>query len=67
MLITTTTLIKKGAVPMNIVTSEAHFRQRVIRYSQKHGVTAASIRHHRSRQAIYEWKVKLNLMDTGRA
>ncbi|MFZ2538123.1 MAG: hypothetical protein WAX04_04405 [Oscillospiraceae bacterium] len=52
---------------MNIVTSEAHFRQRVIRYSQKHGVTAASIRHHRSRQAIYEWKVKLNLMDTGRA
>ena len=43
---------------MNSITSEARFRQRVIRYSEKHGVTAASIRHHRSRQAIYEWKAK---------
>lgn len=43
---------------MNIVTSEAHFRQRVIKYSLKHGVTAASNRFHRSRQAIYEWKAK---------
>lgn len=43
---------------MNIVTSEAYFRQRVIRYSQKHGVTAAANRFHRSRQAIYEWKAK---------
>ena len=38
--------------------SEARFRQRVIRYSEKHGVTAASIRHRRSRQAIYEWRAK---------
>ena len=43
---------------MNSITSEAHFRQRVIRYSEKHGVTEASIRHHRSRQAIYEWRAK---------
>jgi len=43
---------------MNSITSEARFRQRAIRYSEKHGVTAASIRHHRSRQAIYEWKAK---------
>lgn len=43
---------------MNIVTSEAYFRQRVIKYSQKHGVTEASNRFHRSRQAIYEWKAK---------
>lgn len=43
---------------MTSITSEAHFRQRVIRYSEKHGVTAASIRHHRSRNAIYEWKSK---------
>lgn len=43
---------------MNIVTSEAHFRQRVIKYSLKQGVTAASNRFHRSRQAIYEWKAK---------
>lgn len=43
---------------MNSITSEAHFRQRVIKYSEKHGVTAASIRHRRSRQAIYEWKAR---------
>ena len=43
---------------MNSIASEARFRQRVIRYSEKHGVTAAGIRHHRSRQAIYEWRGK---------
>ena len=43
---------------MNIITSEAHFRQRVLKYSLKNGVTAASIRFKRSRQAIYEWKRK---------
>ena len=43
---------------MNSITSEARFRQRVLKYSVKHGVTAAGIRFHRSRQAIYEWKRK---------
>lgn len=43
---------------MTNITSEARFRQRVIRYAEKHGVTEASIRHHRSRNAIYEWKAK---------
>ncbi|MBS7297975.1 MAG: helix-turn-helix domain-containing protein, partial [Eubacteriales bacterium] len=43
---------------MNILTSEARFRQRVIKYSFKNGVTKASIRFHRSRQAIYEWRAK---------
>lgn len=43
---------------MNSITSNAHFRQRVIRYSEKHGVTAASIRFRVSRNAIYEWKAK---------
>ncbi len=43
---------------MNIITSEARFRQRVIKYSEKYGVTAAGIRFHRSRQALYEWKAK---------
>src|SRR5574344_1669674 len=60
MLMTKPTRYQKGAVPMSIVTSEAHFRQRVIRYSEKHGVTAAANRFHRSRQAIYEWKAKYN-------
>jgi len=40
------------------ITSIAKFRQRVIRYSEKHGVTVASIRHRISRNAIYEWKAK---------
>lgn len=43
---------------MTSITSEARFRQRVVKYSEKYGVTAASIRFHRSRQAIYEWKAK---------
>ena len=43
---------------MNSITSEAKFRQRVIKYSEKYGVTKAGIRYHRSRQAIYKWKKK---------
>lgn len=43
---------------MSIITSEAHFRQRVLKYSIKNGVTAASIRFRRSRQAIYEWRAR---------
>lgn len=45
---------------MRSITSEAKYRQRVIKYAEKYGVTAASIRHRRSRQAIYEWKKKYN-------
>lgn len=45
---------------MNSITSTAKFRQRVIRYSEKNGVTAASIRYRVSRNAIYEWKAKYN-------
>ena len=41
-----------------IIASEAKFRQRVIKYSYKNGVTKAGIRFHRSRQAIYEWRNK---------
>lgn len=43
---------------MTSITSAAHYRQRVIRYAEKHGVTAAGIRHRVSRNAIYEWKAK---------
>lgn len=49
---------QKELLFMTSITSEARFRQRVIKYSQKHGVTAAANRYHRSRQAIYEWKAK---------
>ena len=40
------------------LSSRAHFRQRVIRYSEKNGVTKASNRFRVSRKAIYEWKKK---------
>ena len=43
---------------MSIIASEAKYRQRVIRYSKKHGVTKAAERFRRSRQAIYEWQRK---------
>lgn len=43
---------------MTSLASKAHFRQRVIRYSEKHGVTKAANRFHVSRNAIYEWKAK---------
>ena len=45
---------------MYSVTSEAKYRQRVVKYSYKHGVTRASIRFWRSRQAIYEWRARYN-------
>ena len=35
--------------------SKAHFRQRVIKYSEKYGVTKAANRFRISRNAIYEW------------
>jgi len=40
------------------IASEARYRQRVVKYSYKHGVTQAGIRFRRSRQAIYEWRRK---------
>jgi len=40
------------------IASEARYRQRVVKYSLKHGVTQAGIRFRRSRQAIYEWRGK---------
>ncbi len=40
------------------ISEMAHFRQRVIKYSMKKGVTAASRYFRVSRNAIYEWKRK---------
>lgn len=40
------------------IASNARYRQRVIRYSEKNGVTKASNRFRVSRNAIYEWKAK---------
>lgn len=43
---------------MNSITSEAHFRQRILKYSYKNNVTEESRRFHVCRQAIYEWRAK---------
>ena len=43
---------------MNIIASNAHFRQRVIKKSYKVGVTEASKYYRVSRNAIYEWRAK---------
>ena len=43
---------------MNILTSNAHFRQRVVKKSYKSGVTDAAKYYHISRNAIYEWRNK---------
>ena len=43
---------------MNILTSNAHFRQRVIKKSFQIGVSAAARYYRVSRQAIYEWRAK---------
>lgn len=40
---------------MKSISPKAHFRQRVIKYSAKNGVTAASIRYRVCRKAIYDW------------
>ncbi len=40
---------------MNIISSKARFRQRVLKYSIKKGVTQASIRYRISRKTIYAW------------
>ena len=41
---------------MNTVTQKMLFRQSLIKYSDKHGVTKAAIKYNVSRQYIYRWK-----------
>ena len=43
---------------MKIITSKAHYRQRVVKRSYKIGVTKASNYYQVSRNAIYEWRNK---------
>lgn len=43
---------------MTSLASKAHFRQRVIKYAEKYGVTQSSNRFRISRKAIYDWKAK---------
>ncbi len=51
---------KAGAalIAMNKITQDMRFKQVVIEYSYKHGVTTAAIRYKTSRQNIYRWRKK---------
>lgn len=57
-ILTTKKHIKKESFSMDIITSSAHFRQRVVKKSYKIGVTEASKYYRISRNAIYEWRNK---------
>ena len=43
---------------MNTITQDMRFKQAVIEYSLKHGVTKAAIRYKTNRQNIYRWRKK---------
>lgn len=49
---------RKDSIFMNIIASDASFRQRVVKRSYKIGVTQASNYYKVSRNAIYEWRKK---------
>ena len=40
---------------MNSVTQDMRFRQSLLKYSQKYGVTKAAIKYKTNRQYIYRW------------
>lgn len=41
---------------MNSITQTMRFRQSLIEYSLKHGVTKAAIKYHTNRQYVYRWR-----------
>ena len=41
---------------MDRVTQEAYYRQRVLKYAEKHGVTKAAERYGMSRKTVHKWK-----------
>ena len=45
---------------MNNITQDILFKQSVVEYSLKHGVTAAAIRYKQHRKTIYRWREKYN-------
>ena len=41
---------------MDIVTQNAHYRMRMMKYSASHGVTKTAIRYRTSRKTVYKWQ-----------
>ena len=55
-----TKLIQKGFLfAMNTVTQKMKFRQSLIKYAEKYGVTKAAIKYNVNRQYVYRWKKTL--------
>lgn len=45
---------------MNTITQDMRFRQALVEYSLKHGVTKAAIRYKTNRQYVYRWRKRYN-------
>ena len=45
---------------MDTVTQTMRFRQSLLNYAEKHGVTKAAIKYNVNRQYIYRWKRRYN-------
>ena len=45
---------------MNTVTQTMRFRQSLLKYAEKHGVTQAAIKYNVNRQYVYRWKQRYN-------
>ena len=46
---------RRLSIAMNSVTQDMKFRQSLLKYSQKYGVTKAAIKYKTNRQYIYRW------------
>lgn len=51
---------KGNTFVMNTVTQTMRFRQSLLSYAEKHGVTKAAIKYNVNRQYIYRWKRRDN-------
>ena len=51
---------KGNAFVMNTVTQTMQFRQSLLKYAEKHGVTKAAIKYNVNRQYVYRWKHRHN-------
>ena len=58
MFLTTKTKINLEVFPMNNITQDLMFKQSVVEYSLKYGVTRASIQYEVHRKTIYRWREK---------
>ena len=46
---------RRLSIAMNSITQDMKFRQSLLKYSQKYGVTKAAIKYKTNRQYIYRW------------